>query len=326
MVPGGSEPEVIVGATHFGGGGGGGGDALTRIVADAMLPLPPSRELTASVVLFCVPAAVAVTLTLNAHVAPGASVVPDSVTAPDPGVATMAPPPQLPVRPLGVATTRPPGSASLKPTPVNVVVLFGLVIVKLSEVDSPSIIVTAPKDLAIVGGEAAPGTTVMLAAAVLPGPPPCEPTWLVKLFFNPSVVPVTSTLIVHEPPAPREPPAKLIVSEPAAATTAPLQSPTSPFGAETARPGGNGSVKLMPLKVTSLGLEMVKLSEVDPLSGMVAAPKALTIDGGERPEPEVIRTLSMTAPALMPCPVMSLTNVMVALSPLATKVKNSVFQ
>src|SRR5450755_2442110 len=169
MVPGGSEPEVIVGATHFGGGGGGGGDALTRIVADAMLPLPPSRELTASVVLFCVPAAVAVTLTLNAHVAPGASVAPDSVTAPDPGVATMPPPPQLPVRPLGVATTRPPGSASLKPTPVNVVVLFGLVIVKLSDVDSPTIIVTAPNDLAMFGG-AVLAATVMLALAV--------PAWL----------------------------------------------------------------------------------------------------------------------------------------------------
>ena len=39
-------------------------------------------------------------------------------------VAVIVPPPQLPVRPLGVETTRPVGRVSLKPTPVSVVVLL----------------------------------------------------------------------------------------------------------------------------------------------------------------------------------------------------------
>ena len=53
----------------------------------------------------------------------------------------------------------------------------------------------APNALAIVGG----ATTVRLAEAVPPVPPSVEVTALVVLFLAPAVVPVTLTVIVHEP-------------------------------------------------------------------------------------------------------------------------------
>ena len=137
------------------GGGGGGPPPTTTMLAEAVLPLPPSFEVTALVVLFCVPAVVPVTLTLNVHEALAASVAPAKLTLPDPAVAVIVPPPQLPVSPFGVATARPAGNASVKPTPVNVEAL-GLVMVKLSEVDPLSGMLPAPNAIAMVGGKVAP--------------------------------------------------------------------------------------------------------------------------------------------------------------------------
>src|SRR5581483_11224317 len=73
----------------------------------------------AATVFVLVPAVVAVTFTLKVHAAAGARVAPASVTAWPPALAVIVPPPQLPVRPLGVATTRPEGRLSVKPTPVR---------------------------------------------------------------------------------------------------------------------------------------------------------------------------------------------------------------
>jgi hypothetical protein len=39
-------------------------------------------------------------------------------------VAVIVPPPQLPVKPLGVETTKPAGNVSLKPIPPSVVVVL----------------------------------------------------------------------------------------------------------------------------------------------------------------------------------------------------------
>ncbi len=75
--------------------------AATVTLAEAVPPVPPSTEVTAPVVLFFVPAVVPVTFTLKVHEALAASVAPVKLTAPDPAVATMVPPPQLPASPFG---------------------------------------------------------------------------------------------------------------------------------------------------------------------------------------------------------------------------------
>src|SRR5262249_42406630 len=123
-------------------------------------------------VLICFPAVVPVTFTENVQDALAAMVPPDKLITFVPAVAVMVPAPQDPVSPFGVEITRPAGSVSLKATPVSATVRFGLVMVKLSEVDPFSGIVAAPNALAIVGG----ATTVMEAFDVLPVPPSVEVT------------------------------------------------------------------------------------------------------------------------------------------------------
>ena len=102
------------------------------------------------------------------------------------------------------------------------------------------------------------------------------------MFFVPAVVPVTFTLNVHEPLAARVPPDRLTDPDPAVAVIVPLPHvPASPFGVETTRPAGNVSLKPTPVSaVPALGLVMVKLSEVDPLSAMLDAPNDLAMAGG----------------------------------------------
>jgi hypothetical protein len=148
------------------------GGATTLMEALAVPPVPPSVEVTLPVVLFCCPAAVPVTFTENVQEALAASVAPDRLMTFVPVVAVIVPPPQVPVKPLGVETTSPAGKVSLKPTPVSEIVLFGLLMVKLSEVDPFSGIDAAPKTLVIVGG----ATTVIDAFEVLPVPPLVELT------------------------------------------------------------------------------------------------------------------------------------------------------
>src|ERR1700694_259105 len=89
-------------------GGGGGGPAPTTVkLAEAVPPVPPSTEVTAPVVLCVVPAVVPLTFTLKVHEALPASVAPVKLMLPDPAVAVIVPPPQLPMSPFGVETTRP---------------------------------------------------------------------------------------------------------------------------------------------------------------------------------------------------------------------------
>jgi hypothetical protein len=280
-------------------GGGGGGPAPTTItLAEAVPPVPPSTEVTAPLILFCVPAVVPVTFTLNVHEALPASVALARLMLPDPAVAVIVPPAQLPVSPFGVETTRPAGSVSAKPTPLNVMEAFGLLIVKLSEVDPFSAMLAAPNDFTIVGGAIA--ATVTLADAVPPVPPSTEVTAPVVLFFVPSVMPVTFTLKVHEALDARVALAKLTLPDPAVAVIVPPpQLPVSPFGVETTRPAGSVSVKPTPVNaVDALGLTIVKLSDVDPLSGMLAAPNDFTIVGGTATAPRVTRAILFESPSV----------------------------
>ena len=141
------------------------------IEAEAVPPVPPSVEDTFPVVLFCVPAAMPVTLTENVQELLAAMVPPLRLITLVPAVAVIVPAPQVPVRPFGVETTRPAGNVSLKATPVTAVVLL-FWMVKLSEVEPFSGMLAAPKALMITGGP----TTVMEAFDVLPVPPSVEVT------------------------------------------------------------------------------------------------------------------------------------------------------
>lgn len=93
------------------------GGATTLMLAEAVPPVPPSVEDTAADVLFCWPGEMPVTLMEKVQELLCAREDPDKLTALVPWVAVMAPPPQVPVRPLGVETTSPAGKVSLKATP-----------------------------------------------------------------------------------------------------------------------------------------------------------------------------------------------------------------
>src|SRR5579863_6393679 len=76
---------------------------------------------------------------------------PARLIVPEPGVA-VAIPPQVEVRPLGVATTSPAGSASVNATPVSAAKLFGFVIEKLTVVVPPGRNLLGTKLLLMDGG------------------------------------------------------------------------------------------------------------------------------------------------------------------------------
>src|ERR1700680_897925 len=75
-----------------------GGDSTVRL-AVAVPPVPPSTDVTAPVKLFCAPAAVPLTFTLNVHESLTSSVAPVKLTLFAPAVAFIVPPPHDPVRP-----------------------------------------------------------------------------------------------------------------------------------------------------------------------------------------------------------------------------------
>ena len=252
------------------------GGATTLIEAEAVPPVPPSVEVTFPVVLFCVPAAIPVTFTEKVQEPLAAIVPPLRLITFVPAVAVIVPAPHVPVRPFGVEITRPAGSVSLKATPVSATVVLGLVMVKLKLVEPFSEMLAAPKAFVMVGGP----TTVIEALEVLPVPPSVEVTWTL-LFFTPAVVPCTFTETVQEALPARVPADKLMLPDPATAVAVPPHVLFRPDGVATTRPAGKLSVKAIPFNVTAvLGFWVVKVSDVVPFSGIVAAPNALVIDGG----------------------------------------------
>lgn len=216
-----------------------------------------------------------VTFTANVHDPPPGRLAPDKLITFVPAVAVMVPAPQLPVRPLGVETTRPAGSVSVKPMPVNVFELLGLLIIKLSEVVPFNGMLAAPKTLAKVGGE----TTVMLALEVLPVPPFVEVTETL-LLLTPPVVPCTFTDTVQDAPGARLAPVRATEDDPFAAVAVPPQVFDKLPGVATTKPAGRLSVNATPLSVKLVFvLVSVNVRLVVPLSGMLAAPNALAIAG-----------------------------------------------
>jgi hypothetical protein len=283
------------------------GEATVRLVV-AVLPVPPFVEVTFPVVLVYSPEAAPVTVTLNWHWPFTATVAP--VKAMPVGAVVVSVPPQTVAETF--ATVRPVGSVSVNATPVSATAFAaGLVTVNVSEVVAFSAMDAGLNTLAIDGG----ATTLMLAEAVPPVPPSVDVTLPVVLFFVPPVVPVTFTEKVQELLVAIVPADKLRALVPAVAVIVPLpQVPVKPFGVETTNPAGSVSVKATPESaVVVLLFWMVKLSDVEPFSGMLAAPNALLITGAPTtvmlafevlpvpPSVELTVTLLFFTPAVVPC-------------------------
>jgi len=285
------------------------------------VPLPSSKEaVTLPVVLFFAPPLVPVTLMKKEHEVDGVKVNPVMPIVLPPGLAIT-----LPVtlalglaqplgRPLAAATTNPLGRGSLNEILVNVALLLGLLMVKVSVVVPFCEMLAAPKALARVG---ATGAGVTVRAAVLlvaPGPLSLAEIGPVVLLKVPVVVACTVTEMKHDPlaagclPLPwgcdasldplvrrlnplaglKLPPARLRDEEPGTAVTIPPQSLLKLLDDAIANPAGNASVNAIPVNVTSLsggvlplfGLVMVKLNKDVPFWTVVSGKKSLLIVGG----------------------------------------------
>ncbi|HKV41953.1 MAG TPA: hypothetical protein VJX67_22305 [Blastocatellia bacterium] len=182
------------------------GGASTVIVAVLLAePVPPLVELTAPAVLFFTPAVAPVTVTVTTQLLldeiepPASEIVPGAVVV-------KVPPPHVLEVPL--TTVKPAGSVSVNPTPLRVVVVFGLVIVSVRTLVPLSGIVTASNDFVIVAGPITVSVAVLL---VLPAPVSVELIAPVVLFHTPVVDPVTVTEIVQVALAARLPPDSEIV-------------------------------------------------------------------------------------------------------------------
>jgi hypothetical protein len=210
-----------------------------------------------------------------------AKVAADRLTLADAAVAVIVPPPHVPLRPLGVATTRPEGNVSVKPTPVSEVPVLVFDTVKVNVVLPFKATLAAPNDFVMVGG---PSTLTVAVLLVAPAPLSLEETVPVVLACAPAEIPITLTPNVHDPLAAIVAPVRFRLPAPAVAVIVPPpQLPVKPFGVEINKPAGKVSLKATPVSEVTLaiGLVMVKLSVVEPLSGIVAAPNALVIVGAD---------------------------------------------
>jgi hypothetical protein len=122
--------------------------------------------------------------------------------------------------------------------------------------------------------------TVIDAFDVLPVPASVDVTWTL-LFLTPAVVPCTFTEKVQLVLAANVPAERLMLPDPATAVAVPPHVLFNALGVATTNPAGRLSVKAIPVRARLvLGFWMVNVSEVVPFNGMLAAPKALVIEGG----------------------------------------------
>src|SRR5215472_9445084 len=263
------------------------GGPTTVIEALDVLPVPPSVEVTCTL-LFFTPAVVPCTLMETVQLALVASVPALKLTEPEPALAVAVPPHVL-FRAFGVATTSPAGRLSVKAMPVSATLVFGLVMLSVSEVVPFSGMLAAPNALAIVGGEA----TVRFAVAVLPVPPLVEVTLPVVLVYWPEAAPVTVTLNWHWPPTAIVAPVSEI---PVGAVVVTVPPQTAAVALATVRPVGSVSVNATPVSGSTFaaGLVMMNVSEVVAFSAIVEGLNCLAIDGGA--------TTSTLAVAVLPVP------------------------
>src|SRR5262249_41684358 len=139
------------------------GPTTVMVAVLLVAPAPLSFELMGPVVLFCTPAAVPITVTLNEQVPLAASVPPlNEIKL---GAVVVTVPPQVEAVPFG--TDSPAGSVSVKLIPDSVWLEFGLVIVNIRLVVPPTGMLASPNALEIVGAAA----TLIETVAMLVHPP-----------------------------------------------------------------------------------------------------------------------------------------------------------
>ena len=156
--------------------------------------------------------------------------------------------------------------------------------------------------------------TVTEADAAAPVPPSEEVTVEVVLFCAPLATPVTLAEKVQEALAASVAPERAMLLEPATAEIVPPPHvPLRPLGVLIARPAGKLSVKAIEVSgPVVLGFDTVKVSEVEALKLILAAPKDFCSAGGATTVilalavlpvpafPDVTATLLLLAPAAAP--------------------------
>jgi hypothetical protein len=198
---------------------------------------------------------------------------PERLMVPEPGDAVVVPP-QVELKPLGLATTKPGGRASVKATPVSAAKLFGFAMERLTVVVPPGRNLLGVKALVITGG----ATTSSVAEAWFPAPAIAAKTLPEMLFCTPALMPATITLKVQDPPAGIVPPERPILL--GASTTVPEQLLLPAL--VTDNPAGSASLTPTPVIETAFGFVIVKVRLVFPPSGIEATPKDLLMVGGDR--------------------------------------------
>src|SRR5437764_3302038 len=205
---------------------------------------------------------------------------PDRFTVPEPAVAVIVPPPQLPLSPLCGATTRLAGKVSVKPIPVRAPGLAaGLLIVKARVEFVVGAMTLGVNDLVIEGG---PNTSI-LAVAVVPLPLSVALMTPVVLILCPGVTPVTFTENEQEPFAGNVPPERLTKNRPEiwpVCTVPPQNEPMTPRGAVDKPVGRLSPNAMFESDTVVLGLVILNVRLVVPPTGMLAAPKFLLNVGG----------------------------------------------
>ena len=180
----------------------------------------------------------------------------------------------------GLAISNPTGKLSLKVIPVKSVVLFGLLIVKVSVVLPLIGMAATAKALVTVGAE----ITVSESAAVLPEPPLLDVTTEDVLSLIPPTVATTSKLTTQSVSGATDAPENVRLVLPATGVNvAKPQSVTDSAGVEaTCKPSGSRlSVNPTPVSVVRTSvLSMVKVNVVVSPTRMVFGLKALLIAGG----------------------------------------------
>src|SRR4051812_49378446 len=110
-----------------------GGPITVMLAVLLVAPAPLSVDEIGPVVLFCTPAATPFTFTLIVQLPFAARVAPERLIEPDPAPAVTVPL-HVEESPFGVATCSPAGSVSLNAMPVSPRLVFGLAMLKVSEV------------------------------------------------------------------------------------------------------------------------------------------------------------------------------------------------
>lgn len=198
------------------------------------------------------------TVTLNEQLPPAAIVVlfNNAIVLVAAVVVRLFVPPQTENVPF--ATDKPAGKTSVKATPVRVVDVFGLSMLKLSVVVLLVKIGFAVNDFAITGGSITVSEDVPIPLEVVFGPESVEETLLLTFVYDPAVAPVTVTLIVQVPLAAIVPPESEMVRGEVLVNVPVVQTVVEPD--VTVSPEGSTSENETPAKAEVLGFVSVNVS------------------------------------------------------------------